>query len=118
MRAHGEAPVFAIIGRDDCRIFLKRADTPFDARHRQYVEGDWFYDAVFYANGAANVDELFEEFVAAGVTAIKPPHTENGMRVFSFFDPDGYKFWVHAMLDCADAANPALQRTGRAEQSL
>jgi catechol 2,3-dioxygenase-like lactoylglutathione lyase family enzyme len=97
--AHGDLPEFAIIGREGCDIFLKRADIPFEARHRHHVKGDWFYDAIFTANGAANVDALYEEFSAAGVPQINPPNTEHGMRVFSFLDPDGYKFWVHAMMD-------------------
>jgi catechol 2,3-dioxygenase-like lactoylglutathione lyase family enzyme len=93
--AHGQPVEFAILRRDGCELIVKRGDALAGTRNRQQVKGDWFYDAMLTANRPEHVDELYAQMGGASFGS-ETPHTKDGMRVFSFTDPDGYRIFVHA----------------------
>ena len=86
--APGDAPFFAIVGRDNISIMLKEiaADItpiPNNTRHR------WArWDAFIHAS---ETDSLFEEYDSGGIVFRRPVQDDDdGLRGFEIADADGY----------------------------
>jgi hypothetical protein len=90
---HCEEPVFAIIGRDDCRIFLKRGlNEPTPTRNRHRCRED-FYDLFIHCDSLPAFESLRREFEQTRPHQMGPIEEWGGMRLFSLHDLDGYKIY-------------------------
>ncbi|MET7000129.1 VOC family protein [Chitinophaga defluvii] len=82
------APFFAIAGRDNISIMLKAIadDVKPVPNHTRHIWARW--DAFIHA---ADVDALFEEYKARGVTFHQSiQDDDDGLRGFEVSDADGY----------------------------
>ena len=80
-------PFFAIIGRDGAQIFIK-AEGGIEPvpNHTRHPHLRW--DAFVYAS---DPDALAANFMDHGAVFSKPlEDTQDGLRGFELFDPDGY----------------------------
>lgn len=94
---HQEEGGFAILGRDECTIFLAQKQTDVDLRNvtaRARADGYASYDfMVMCAQGT--VDALWKEYRDADVPMSAafvngPVNRSYGIRDFNITDPDGY----------------------------
>ncbi|MGL4312993.1 MAG: VOC family protein [Sphingomonas sp.] len=88
--APGDAPFFAIVGKDSAQLFLKSEEgvTPQPNRLRGATLR---WDAFIYA---ADPDALADDVAARGVTfAVPLQTTHDGLRGFEIDDLDGYRLF-------------------------
>ena len=86
--APDDAPFFAIVMRDGVSIMLKEI-TPGILPVPNHTRHEWArWDAYI---STPDPDELFTEFLTAGVTFRQPVgNTDEGLRGFEIADADGY----------------------------
>jgi catechol 2,3-dioxygenase-like lactoylglutathione lyase family enzyme len=87
----GDAPFFAIVGRDEVSFMLKEiaADVRPVPNHTRHEWARW--DAYIFTE---EPDKLFEEYSALGLDFRRPlGDDEDGLRGFEVADADGYVFF-------------------------
>jgi catechol 2,3-dioxygenase-like lactoylglutathione lyase family enzyme len=90
---HDEGSEFAIVARDDCRIFLKRGlREPSPTRNRDRC-GEDFYDLFIHCDSMPAFEALRREFEQSQPLKLGPIEEWGEMRLFSLHDLDGYKIY-------------------------
>jgi hypothetical protein len=90
---HCTGPNFAMVGRDDCCIFLKLGlNEPSETRNRHRCGHD-FYDLFIHCDSLAAFEALRREFEGSAPSKMGPIEEWGGMRLFSLHDLDGYKLY-------------------------
>jgi hypothetical protein len=90
---HFDDPDFAIVGRDDCRIFLKRALSDSNQTRNRHRCGEDFYDLFIHCDSLPAFESLRHEFEQSQPNHLSHIEEWGGMRLFSLHDLDGYKIY-------------------------
>jgi len=88
---HGEPPIFARVSREKVMIQFGKSDD-------KYPSGSvkWYNIGLGHVDGPANMDELYQEFVARGVNITMPPTIQPyGLREFEIEDLNGIRIRFH-----------------------
>jgi uncharacterized glyoxalase superfamily protein PhnB len=88
---HGEPPVYARVSRDKVMLNFCLSD-------KEHPPGSvyWYFIGLGHVDGAANMDELYQEYVAKGVKVTMPPTVQPyGLREFEIEMPAGVRIRFH-----------------------
>ena len=87
-----EGAEFAMVDRDNCRIFLKRGSAePDTARNRHRCDNREFPDVITHLDSMDAFDAFYKEMLGTKPNELSEVSEWGGARSFSANDLDGYK---------------------------
>ena len=93
--SHGDPSFFARVSRDQIMIYFSKDDATFPPGSVK-----WYFIGLGHVDGAGDLDELYQEFIASGAKITMPPTIQPyGLREFEIEDPNQIKIRFHVDAD-------------------